>query len=419
MENRILFGGINSGGWSTPSGAGIDFSTNYPAETSTGRLNFWAYPNTTANPVLTVWNGDVGIGTTSPAVTLHIAGTDAVRIPAGTTAERPTGVTGLLRYNTSTGRLEFYNGSEWTWVAVELPAPAATGGTETTVVDGGTSYRIHTFTASGSLVVASAGYIEVLVVGGGGSGGCHNTTNSNGGGGGGGVIYQKSFAVTPQTYAVTVGNGGAAIAFQVVSRGNNGGNSVFSTLTALGGGGGGSTGVAVSAYDGGSGGGGACCGVMGAGQAIQTGGYGNPGGRSYVGYTGGGGGGAGSAGVNTTIATNSAPDGNGGRGMGFTISGSLVFYAGGGGGGANSSERGGDAYDGGGRGFGATTYYTYLNYPVGTSPTGGSSTPDALANRGGGGGAGSYWSANSTNWKTRGSGAGGSGIVIVRYRQVP
>ena len=74
----------------------------------------------------------------------------------------------------------------------------------------------------------------------------------------------------------------------------------------------------------------------------------------------------------------------------------------------------GDAYDGGGRGFGTTSYYDYLTYPVGTSPLGGSSTLHALPNTGGGGGASSYW-CNNTVWGTQGSGAGGSGIVIVRY----
>jgi hypothetical protein len=61
-----------------------------------------------------------------------------------------------------------------------------------------------------------------------------------------------------------------------------------------------------------------------------------------------------------------------------------------------------------------------LSFPVGTSPIGGSSTPDALANTGGGGGAGSYWTtaANTPQWPNKGSGAAGSGIVIVRYRRL-
>ena len=77
MQNSILFGGVNNQGWSTPNGAGIDFSTNYPAEVSTGRLNFWAYPNTSASPVMSVWNGNVGIATTTPPNLLSLTSSGA------------------------------------------------------------------------------------------------------------------------------------------------------------------------------------------------------------------------------------------------------------------------------------------------------------------------------------------------------
>ncbi|MCG2724826.1 MAG: hypothetical protein L6420_00990, partial [Elusimicrobia bacterium] len=365
------------------------------------------------------YDGNVGIGTTSPVATLHIGGTGAIKIPVGTTAERPASpAAGMMRFNSGTVSMEYYNGTAWL-AATALPtAPVASGGTETTIIEGGITYRIHTFTTSGTLTVTAPGTVEVLVVAGGGSGGNNNTTNANGGGGGGGVIYKKNFAVTPQAYTVTVGNGGGAIPFQTIGRGNNGQNSVFSTLTALGGGGGASTGLTLAGLDGGSGGGGAHGpSPYAGGQAIQTGGYGNPGGRSYVAWTGGGGGGAGSAGVNTTIAPSGAPNGTGGRGLGVSITGSLVFYAGGGGGGANSSERAGDGYDGGGRGAGSTTYYNHLTYPGGVSPLGGNSLLSGLPNTGGGGGGGSYWTtaANTPQCPNCGSGAGGSGIVIVRY----
>lgn len=45
-------------------------------------------------------------------------GSTAIRLPTGTTAERPsTAATGQLRYNTDTARFEFYNGSAWSAVA--------------------------------------------------------------------------------------------------------------------------------------------------------------------------------------------------------------------------------------------------------------------------------------------------------------
>ena len=271
-------------------------------------------------------------------------------------------------------------------------------------------YRIHTFTANGTLTVSGNTSVEVLVVAGGGSGGNSTTTNANGGGGGGGVIYNASFALTAQTYSVTVGSGGIAIANATCGVGNNGGDSIFSTLTAVGGGGGGST-CGYAGKSGGSGGGAAYSSYA-AGASTQVGGFGFAGGATTVGYTGAGGGGAGSAGISGSA---SSPGGNGGSGYSSSISGSLKYYAGGGGGGANSSERAGDGYDGGGRGEGTTSFYNYNVYTVEVNATTrGSGTPNAIANTGGGGGAGSYWAANG-GWST-GSGAGGSGIVIIRYQ---
>jgi hypothetical protein len=42
-----------------------------------------------------------------------VDGTDAFKMPVGTTTERPTGATGMLRYNTTNNAFEGYNGSEW------------------------------------------------------------------------------------------------------------------------------------------------------------------------------------------------------------------------------------------------------------------------------------------------------------------
>jgi hypothetical protein len=56
--------------------------------------------------------GLVGIATTSPAVTLDVNAVDAVRIAAGTTAQRPTGAAGMIRYNSSLSQFEGY-GTAW------------------------------------------------------------------------------------------------------------------------------------------------------------------------------------------------------------------------------------------------------------------------------------------------------------------
>jgi hypothetical protein len=55
----------------------------------------------------------VGINTTSPDVSLHVATTDAIRIPVGTTVQRPTAAQGYIRYNTTTNSFEGYSGTAW------------------------------------------------------------------------------------------------------------------------------------------------------------------------------------------------------------------------------------------------------------------------------------------------------------------
>jgi hypothetical protein len=39
--------------------------------------------------------------------------TGFITMPNGTTGQRPTAATGMIRYNTSTGTMEYYNGSGW------------------------------------------------------------------------------------------------------------------------------------------------------------------------------------------------------------------------------------------------------------------------------------------------------------------
>jgi hypothetical protein len=44
---------------------------------------------------------------------LEIQNVDFLQYPAGTTAQRPTPTTGMMRFNTTTALMEYYNGSAW------------------------------------------------------------------------------------------------------------------------------------------------------------------------------------------------------------------------------------------------------------------------------------------------------------------
>jgi hypothetical protein len=69
-------------------------------------------------------SGKVNIGgATSATVMLEVIGTDAMLVPVGTTAQRPTGASGYLRFNSSITQFEGYNGTAWSSVG-----GGATGG---------------------------------------------------------------------------------------------------------------------------------------------------------------------------------------------------------------------------------------------------------------------------------------------------
>ena len=273
---------------------------------------------------------------------------------------------------------------------------------------GFTVLRGNTPTASSSSWTAPTGvnYVEVLAVGGGGGG----SNDHGGGGGGGGVVYNANFAVTPGTsYAISVANGGTggpALRGTSSGLGTNGGNTTFSTITAYGGGYGGSYsngGAAAGASGGGAGGNG------GTGGAALGYGQGYPGGSNFTGnapdYIGAGGGGAGGPGGNVG-PTATFGGGGGGVGRAFDISGTLTYYGGGGGGCCayqSNTQFGAGGLGGGGRG--ATSSATAAS---GTAATGG-----------GGGGANRYEAGGGVHVAgTIGTaGAGGSGVVILRYQQ--
>ena len=101
----------------------------------------------------------VGIKTSSPAYDLDVSGsTDALRLPVGTTANRPTGATGILRFNTTTGKYEgCADGSTFVELATAGDAPTFTK--ESTTGDGSTT----TFSGFFSSAPESANNVFVYI----------------------------------------------------------------------------------------------------------------------------------------------------------------------------------------------------------------------------------------------------------------
>ena len=265
------------------------------------------------------------------------------------------------------------------------------------------NYIVQTFTTAGTTTwtcPADVTSVEVLVIAGGGGGGGENGSAGAGGGGGGagGLVYNNAFSVTPATgYTVTVGAGGPGSTSN--NSGSAGSNSVFATLTAIGGGYGSPR--ATAGGNGGSGGGSGLNGTAGTSTQNSSGstGFGNAGGAGVGStYAGSGGGGAGSAGQSPLSPFTTG--GAGGLGQAYAITGVSQYYAAGGGGGAaavtDSPGLGGNGIGGNG-GFGS----------------GGSNGTNGTVNTGSGGGGGC---GNTGNTKL--GGAGATGIVVLRYKQV-
>jgi len=298
--------------------------------------------------------------------------------------------------------IENYNKSNK--MAGEVLYPEMTGGTEATFTEGNSTYKSHTFTSSTTATVSRAGYVDLLVVAGGAGGAEGGSTSEMGGGGGaGGVLYRENVYLPAGSWTVTIGAGSPAS--QWSGNASQGDNSFFylgsnpeSGWGAVGGGGGGRLNS--------QGGFGASGGGSGSSQPNNSDFFatqGHQGGAGIApGNSAGGGGGAGEDG---TDATGGIGRGAGGDGRIVNIiptatatsqsvgevSGNDVYFGGGGGGGVATTP-----VADGGLGGGAI------------GATGNQTAPSGDPNTGGGGG-GAEGSGGSP-------GAGGSGVVIVRYR---
>lgn len=289
-------------------------------------------------------------------------------------------ITSIKLIPMSSGNFTQYSTAYLYGVSDVTTGSKATGG----VVYSDSTHYYHVFPYSGTFTPTQSLTADYLVVAGGGGGGTSYGAGGGAGGlrstvtatGGGGSL-ESALSLTAQAYTVTVGSGGA--------NGAAGSNSVFSTITSTGGGVGGSGSNAGGAGGSGGGAGGNNGSTGGTRTASPVQGF-----NGGIGAASGGGGGGGSGAVGGNASSNAG--GNGGVGAQIlsmaiaTQTGINGYYAGGGGG-------YGQVYFGlGGLGGGGQ----------GAQVNNGVSSTNGVVNTGSGGGG-------------EPSGAGGSGLVIIRY----
>jgi len=373
--------------------------------------------------------GGAVLTTADSGATIENATFPTIKLTPTATASAPAGVEGALYYDSDENSLMKHNGTSWrrvsqgaATVATTAPSSPAVGdlwfdSTATTIAmkvwagtqwdqlsnkfsaTGGTistfgAYKPHVFTSSGTFTAEASGSVDVLVVAGGGAG-------NAAGGGAGGLVYTANQAVTAQDYTITVGGGGAAKAACGSNCGTNHGvnSSAFGITANKGMGANGwdvQASTTMNVYGSGAGSGHSSSGPYVA--SGYTSGQGHGGGAENVNvgpYPGSGGGGAGGTGGATSSST---VHGAGGAGANYggifgTSVGDSGWFASGG---VGSCHQSGCAVayapSGGG---GDNTDYASTN-----------ANRNGLANSGGGG-------AGAHNGGI--SGAGGSGVVIVRY----
>jgi hypothetical protein len=282
----VAAGGVEVEQWNTAA-SGVNFFSVTPAATGSAPIIASAGADTNIGINLTPkGTGGVNINTTS-----------ALLLPIGTTGQRPTGVNGQIRYNSTLNAVETFQNSTWVSLGQGPTVTAELSGTGTYTTPAGVTW------------------IEVRMVGGGGGGGSSGSTSGSGttaGGtttfgssllsaGGGQAGLTDSGLVSPSGGTGTINSPATGIAL-------NGGNGCSNAFT----GGGMNAGACGGSSAFGGAGGGAVNPT--AGQPNTGGGGGGGGGGNIFNGSGGGAGGYVDAIINSPASTYSYAVGVGGTG---------------------------------------------------------------------------------------------------------
>jgi hypothetical protein len=162
------FSGAVSGSTLT-SDSGITISANdidssgaaITVNQASADLDFVVEGNGDANLFRTDAGSDtvlIATATATTGATLKVAGTDSILIPVGTTAERPSAATGMIRFNTSIDAFEFYDSAAWTTAGSDFTVIA----TQTFAGDNSTvAFTLSEAQTTASCIVSINGVVQL------------------------------------------------------------------------------------------------------------------------------------------------------------------------------------------------------------------------------------------------------------------
>jgi len=160
-------GALSSVSYTSDSGltiSGNDIDSSGAAITvnqASADLDFVVEGNGDANLFRTDAGSDtvlIGTATATTGATLKVSSTDSILIPVGTTAQRPTAATGMIRFNTSIDAFEFYDSAAWTTAGSDFTviATQAFAGDNSTV-----AFTLSEAQTTASCIVSINGVVQL------------------------------------------------------------------------------------------------------------------------------------------------------------------------------------------------------------------------------------------------------------------
>ena len=162
------FSGAVSGATLT-SDSGITISANdidssgaaITVNQASADLDFVVEGNGDANLFRTDAGSDtvlISTATATTGATLKVDSTDSILIPVGTTAQRPTAATGMIRFNTTLDSFEFYDSNSWTTAGADFTVIA----TENFAGDNSTvAFTLGSSQTTASCIVSINGVVQL------------------------------------------------------------------------------------------------------------------------------------------------------------------------------------------------------------------------------------------------------------------